>query len=104
MTYKKCGFRDKVNVCSFKPEDCNPEECDFYNIDFSVKGIKKQTDKEKKLFIEIHEELKQMKKDKTHKEDKERYNHLKKQRKDKVLGILKLSKAFAYLKRSKKNE
>ncbi len=101
MGYKKCGFRDKAQVCNFKEEHCTPEECDFYDIEYSVKSIKKQIREERKNVIKLHEKLKEMKKNHEHKTKKEEYDTIKKLRNDKAVGVFKLSKAYAKIKRMK---
>lgn len=99
--HKKCGFRDKVKVCAFKPEDCKPEECDFFDIEFAPKPIKKVFKKERAEVIKLTNEMKMMKKKGEHKENPEKYKELKKLRNDKAVGIIKLSKAYMYVKRAK---
>ena len=33
MAYKKnCNFREKINACTFKAEDCNKKNCDFHSL------------------------------------------------------------------------
>lgn len=117
MNYKEgCGFREKAGVCSFKVVQCKPKtkefydpnECDFYNVVYTVKGIKKQINKERKDITKIQKRLKELKKElKTHKDDKT-YELLKEEkkaikilRKDKVIGVLKLIKSTAKIKRMK---
>jgi hypothetical protein len=35
MPYKlDCGFRNEIKKCGFKPEKCNPKDCDLHKIDF----------------------------------------------------------------------
>ena len=101
MGYKKCGFRDKAQVCNFKEEHCTPDECDFYNIEYTAKEIKKQIRIERKNVIESHNKLKEMKANHEHKTEKEEYDKTKKDRNDKAIGIMKLSKAYAKIKRMK---
>lgn len=103
MSYKKdCGFKEKANVCSFREEDCKPEECDFYNIEFSVKAIKKQVGIERKKVIQLTDDMKEFKRKGYKKDNPEGYKKLKKERKDKVIGIIKFSKCIMHLKRTKK--
>jgi len=101
MGYKKCGFRDKAQVCNFKEEDCNSEECDFYDIGYTVKDIKKKIREERKNVINLHNKLKEMKANHQHKTKKTEYDELKKDRNDKAIGVFKLSKAYAKVKRMK---
>lgn len=101
MSYKKnCGFR-KINICKFREEDCLPEKCDMYNIAFTAKDILKQAGKEKKTVKLLARQIIDMKLEGKHKTDKERYELLKKDRNDKVYGLLKLSKAYMHCKRLK---
>ena len=102
MAYKKdCGFRNKVHVCSFKEEDCCPEKCDMYDIPFEVKALSKRIKEERKHIIELENKRQGMKKKGEHKTNKEEYDKVKNLRNDKVYGILKLTKAYTYLKRTK---
>jgi len=101
MGYKKCGFRDKAGVCNFKEEHCTPDECDFHGIEYSVKSIKKQIRMERKNVIKLHDKLKEMKANHKHKTMKVEYDKVKKDRNDKAIGIMKLSKAYAKIKRMK---
>lgn len=98
---EKCGFRDKTKVCGFKPEQCNSKDCDFYNLDFSSKSIKKRVKEERKEVIRLTDEMQAMKKKGEHKTDALKYQTLKDLRKDKVMGMMKLSKCFMYCKRTK---
>lgn len=105
MDYKKdCGFREKVSVCGFIPEDCRPEKCDMFEIPFSVKGILKQSKKERKEVVKLTEKLSEMKKNHEHKTKKEEYEKVKADRKDRVIGMMKLSKAYVYCKRTNKDD
>lgn len=98
MGYKEgCGFREKVNVCKFREEDCNPEKCDMFNIKFTSKDIMKTTKIERKNVIDLTKQMKDVKK-----KDREKYLELKELRKDKVIGMVKLSKAYMYCKRTGK--
>jgi len=91
-----------VSVCSFKAKDCKPDECDMFNIPFTSKGIKKQSSIERKEVVRLTKELRSMKKQHQHKTDKEKYEQVKADRKDKILGMIKLSKAYMYCKRTRK--
>lgn len=102
MSYKKCGFKEKVNVCGFKAEDCNPKECDMYNIKFTAKDINKQAKLEKREIIRLTKDMRKMKKNHEHKTKAKEYKAMKKLRKDKVIGMVKLSKAYMYCKRIRK--
>jgi|PlaIllAssembly_1097288.scaffolds.fasta_scaffold627449_3 hypothetical protein len=42
MPYKPCLFREQHRVCTFKPEDCLPEKCDFYELECSVAALEKR--------------------------------------------------------------
>lgn len=99
--FKKCGFRDIIHVCKFKEEDCNPKECDMYDIEFKVKPILKQARTERKNLIKLQKEINRMKKCGDHKKSVEKYKKLKLDRDDKAIGMFKLSKAIMYLKRTK---
>lgn len=98
---QKCWFREKVMVCNFNAEDCNPSECDFYELDFTVKDIKKRAKSEKEEVISLTKRMKDMKKNHEHRTNKEEYDKIKALRNDKAIGMAKLSKAFNYLKRTK---
>ncbi len=103
MAYKKdCGFREKVSVCNFKAKDCKPDECDFFEIPFTSKGILKRSRIERKEVIRLTKKIRSMKKQHKHKTDKKKYAQVKADRKDKVLGMVKLSKAYMYCKRLRK--
>ena len=93
--YKKCGFRDRVDVCRFRAEDCNPSECDMHDIPFTAKGILKQANAEKKIVRELRKKLKVLKKEGKTDEVKE----IKAKIKDKGVGGVKLLRAYAYCKR-----
>lgn len=100
--YKKdCGFREKANVCSFKVEDCNPKECDFFNIEYSLKGIKEQIKLERNSIVELDKEKKLMKQNKLHKIEPEKYKKIKNNIKDKAIGVYKLAISFKKIKQSK---
>ncbi len=98
---KDCGFREKAGVCGFKARDCNVKECDFFVVDYSVKGIKKQIKFERKEIISLNNERKEMKKKRLHKIDVEKYKKIKKDIKDKAIGVYKLSQAYMKIKRTK---
>jgi len=92
---KDCGFRNKLEVCGFKPEDCNKEKCDFFIIPYELKPIKKQMDKEFVKIRDLEKQIKDMKAKKQHKEDeyKKHYQKLKLQVSDLKLGYIYLCKA-----------
>lgn len=92
ISYKKCGFRDKIHVCTFKEEDCN-SGCDMFSLDWSVKAIKQRIEKEHAAVKELQETIKKLKDDPEEKP-------MKKLQRDKALGIMYLSKAYMYLKRT----
>jgi hypothetical protein len=103
MSYKKgCGFREKVNVCTFKEEDCNKKECDMFDIDFTAKSILKKSKEERQSVIELTQQMRKMKKEHEHKKNPKEYKRIKDLRKDKVIGMVKLSKAYNYCKRTRK--
>lgn len=63
--YKKdCGFRNHLNRCNFKVEDCNETECDMYPINWDKDSINKIISKEKdrlknyKLFLKSEKDKK----------------------------------------------
>lgn len=98
--YKEhCGFRNKINVCSFKAEDCSPEKCDMYNIEWNRKSLETEFKKIKKRLKEIQEEIKSMKKSGEKKTDPDKYKALKVERFDLVKGGIYLGKAFERVKR-----
>jgi len=100
MDYKEgCGFREKVGVCNFRAEDCEPSECDMFDIPFTSKGIKKQSRIERKKVIGLAKKIKAMKKNHEHKTKPEEYKQAKADLKDIVIGMVKLSKAYEYCKR-----
>lgn len=37
-----CKFRDLGKVCTFKPDQCKPEMCDFYNLEYTVNSIQQR--------------------------------------------------------------
>lgn len=100
--YKVCGFKDKIKVCNFKPEHCNKKDCDFFELEFTSKAIKKRVKEERKEVIRLTDEMQAMKKKGEHKVNAEKYQKLKDLRKDKVMGMMKLSKSYMYCKRTKK--
>jgi len=97
MEHKACGFRDKVHVCTFRPEDCNAKECDFYDIEFDHKVIRKMMNSEKREAKKLHKQVVKLRKDGLKATDE--YKQAKKDRKDKIRGALMLAKAWMYLKR-----
>jgi len=102
MSFKEgCGFREKADVCGFKAEDCN-KGCDFYDLEYSIKAIKKRSKEEQKNVITLTDDMKEFKKQGFKKTNPEGYKKIKNERKDKVIGMMKLSKAYVKLKRSKK--
>jgi hypothetical protein len=102
MGYKKgCGFREKVNVCGFKKEDCNSKECDMFDIEFTAKEILKKSKQERKEIIDLTMKMKEMKKNHEHKTNPEEFKKIKSLRKDKVIGMIKLSKAYNFCKRTR---
>lgn len=98
---KDCGFREKAGVCGFKARDCNAKKCDFYIIDYSLKGIKNQIKFERKEIIKLNNQKIEMKKNKSHKIEVEKYQKIKKDIKDKAIGVFKLSQAYMKIKRTK---
>lgn len=96
-----CGFKEKAKICKFKKEDCNSEKCDFFNVEYSIKGIKKQIKFERKEIINLDKQKKQMKKNHEHKLEPEKYKKIKSLIKDKAMGIMLLTKAYMLIKRTK---
>ena len=85
MIHKKCGFREKIKVCSFKAEDCNSKECGFFDIEFNTKAISKQIRLEQKRVKKLSVE-------------KEQTKEIERKIKDIVTGVIYLTKAYTYLK------
>lgn len=111
MAYKPdCWFRTKVNVCLFKPEDCTPEKCSFYELEFSAKPIKKELDKLKRRMIELTKDAIKLRKEqkdllinnnKKYDTVTEDLKLLIREMYDVAKGIEYLRKAHAYCKRAK---
>ena len=102
MPYKdNCGFK-KIKLCTFKEEDCKPEECDMFSIEFTSKGVLKTSKQLRKRIVELHKSMVKMKKAGEHKTDAENYKATKKERNDLVSGMLKLSQAHMHCKRTGK--
>lgn len=109
--YKEgCGFR-KINVCSFKEEDCNPEKCDMYNLEFNSKSLiaeRKKVEKELKLLIKDNISIKKTKQmiklEKSDGQAEEIIQYKKNLNKiaDLGKGVEYLNKAITYCKRIKK--
>ncbi len=101
--YKQdCGFRFKLkDVCSFKSEKCNSEDCDMFNIGWDKKSIEERFEREKKALMEVDEELKAMKKQNRHKEEKTTYKNLKRKKADLCIGIMYITEAFDYVQGGK---
>lgn len=95
--HKPCGFRDKVNVCKFKPEDCNATKCDMYSLEFNAKAIKAEI---KRLRCKVKELQKQLIDiAKTQGKASEAYKETLADRNDCVYGIVYLSKSYLWVKR-----
>jgi len=111
MPYKdKCGFK-RLGYCSFKPEDCNPESCDMFNLHFSSSAILvrlkeiqseiEELQKETLNTTKIKEMIKKEKEDKTNPEVLELRKKLFKV-KDLISGYSFLRKAYIKTKREGK--
>lgn len=61
MYKEKCGFREKVSVCSFKEESCCPENCDMYNVEFTSKAIKAEIKRLKPIAKEMSKDIAKIK-------------------------------------------
>lgn len=99
----KCNFREKVDVCTFKPEHCHPDYCDMYNAEFSQEGIKAEIEKIKEKKEKIKERVKDLKNIKE--EDIDKYSEEEKQRfKKDVENLIKeqydLEKGHEYMKQA----
>lgn len=92
-----CGFRDKIQCCSFKEEDCSPEKCDMYNIEFTSKAILQVMKEEQAKVKQINDEMQKFRLAKDTNND--HYKELKKQLADVCYGCAYLSKAYVHLKR-----
>jgi hypothetical protein len=96
MPYKeKCGFRDKVKVCTFKENDCTHDKCDMYCLEFDADKLYEKLKYEEKEMYRLEEQIKSL----PHGEKKQA-KELKAIMRDKFVGILYMSKAIAYLKRT----
>jgi len=99
MYKDNCGFRTKSKVCSFKAYDCNPEKCDFYNLEFNSKAIKKELDEVIKKVKEKRKRVKELHK----KDDKQTKNEIKKLVKEMIdlsFGVKYLKDSLRYCKRA----
>jgi hypothetical protein len=97
MVYKKCGFRDRVRVCAFRDEDCLPDKCDMYFLDFAPQAIRERMREEAEKITVIGSNMMAYRKNKD--TQNEEYKKLEAQLRDKVIGSDKLTKAYVYLKR-----
>jgi hypothetical protein len=97
MPYKKCGFRDRVHVCSFKEADCSPEKCDFYGCEFTTKGVYARIQTEAGYINGVSDKMMVLRKAKQ--TDGEIYKTYETYLKDKIIGVDRLRKAYIYLKR-----
>ena len=107
--YNNCGFRIKVYVCSFKPEDCNAEKCDMHDIVFKARAIKAEMkvldDKIAELVKEVAnlKRIKQMLKLEKNDKDAQEVADFKKKAKlleDLSKGKEYLKKAYMFCKRA----
>lgn len=57
MPYKPdCGFRNEIKKCGFKPEKCNPKDCDLHKLDFySEEELQAEWESINKKLIELQE-------------------------------------------------
>lgn len=100
VEYKKgCNFRNKIQVCNFKAEDCRPEKCDMFDIKWTLKSVDKVYQDIRKRLLFIQDEIKVMKKNGEKKTNPEKYKLLKQERFDNVKGGIYMSRAFERLKR-----
>lgn len=104
MPYKEgCGFREKVDACNMREDQCRPEKkglknlefCGFYELDFTMRAIKKKTKELHKEFMELHKKKRKLEKEGKKKTDE--YKETKKLRKDRFVGLAKLGLASKYL-------
>lgn len=102
-----CGFM-KLGCCSFKPEDCRPEKCDMYHVEFTSKSLRKEIKKLKDKIKELVATDLKMKKIKSLvKLEKENRDHAEVVAYKKKLMLIKdygkgleyLEKAYRHLKR-----
>ena len=110
MPYKTpCYFRTHLNVCTFKEEDCCPEKCDMYNVEFTVKGVNAEIKKIDEIINEKNKEVQEWQKEikanydnysEEAKEEKKQYlKDLLKEAKDLYTGKEYMKKAKKYCKR-----
>ena len=100
--HKKCGFRDKIDVCRFKPEQCNAKDCDMHSIEFTLRKVLAKTKVLRAEIKVLHGRKKAMKKAGYHKTNPDEYKELKHNIADKVSGMMKMSQAYMYCKRTGK--
>lgn len=99
--YKQgCIFKEKVDCCTFRVEDCNVNECDFYPLDATIKSISDKAKEEIKVVKDIEKQLIQLRKSGNKKSDE--YKELKRLQGDKAKGVYYMSKALGWLKRTGK--
>jgi len=96
-THKICGFRDKVKVCNFKAEDCTPEKCDMYNIDFTAKSILAHSKQLQEKLREITPKVEKVAE--TQGKSSEEYKKLRAVQADIAYGMAYMSKAYMWCKR-----
>lgn len=110
MYKKNCGFK-KVGVCSFKEQDCKPEICDMYKIEFNSKSIKlkiKELEEELKKLTKEYFSIRKVKRMlKIEKKDEESdklkdYKTNLKRIEDLGYGLQYMKKAYTYCKRTRK--
>lgn len=98
-TYKECDFRKMVKLCTFKPEDCNPESCDWFNLKFSSGDVVKAARVVRKKILDSHKKMKKMKKAGEHKTNAKDYKDVKQQRNRDVKDLITIMKTVEYMKR-----
>lgn len=105
MDYKKgCNFRTKIRCCNFKVEKCHSKRdgdtwgdyCHLYDLEWDFKKLRKKAKQMTKDMKELDKGMKELKDT-----DKEAYNERKRRMRDLFNGIIILSKAVAFIKRSK---
>jgi hypothetical protein len=98
MPYKSpCGFRDKIQACSFHEEDCTPEKCDMFNLEWTPKAVLQRFKEEQAKVKTISDEMQVFRVNKQTNDPT--YKDLKKKLTDLCYGCAHLSKAYVHLKR-----
>lgn len=87
-----CGFKYKINRCSFKSKSCNHVDCDMFTINWDKKAIKGAIDFEKEQLLNLD---KFCKLETTTKKEKKNYER---KIQDKKIGLAYLNEALFYLR------